>query len=92
MTRPRKRPVGGRYWVVVDASGSARDCHTDKRTAIGLTLPTERLVECVAMPRVVVREGAVFVNEIEVMWGRHPARAKQFARDLRRALRKGNTE
>jgi len=91
MTRPRNRPVGGRYYVVVGADGMARDVGTGTSDIIGRTLPDERIVECVAMPRVraqcVNATGSIVcVNGIEVFSGDHGA-VHDLARDLRRALR-----
>jgi len=96
VTRPRNRPVGGRYYVVVGADGMARDVGTGTSDIIGRTLPDERIVECVAMPSVTVRQTAggwtgdfyaVFVNGTRVGEAMFDDAARDFARDLRRALR-----
>ena len=92
MTRPRARPKPGRYWVVQDGEAvyTAADTREEAiefgawRDRVYPYSGPHRIIECVPMPRVSARDGAVSVNGTVVCFGLEDAPG--FARDLRRAL------
>lgn len=87
MTRPRARPKPGRYWVVVSDAGELCAIADTRYGAEPWVQAGDRIVECVPMPRVSARDGAVSVNGTVVCFGLEDAPG--FARDLRRALKGG---
>lgn len=96
MTRPRKRPKPGRYWVVTYDDGRPFDCFSTRENAKReAEYSGSGIVECAPMPRVrVAWYGDAYGDELYevtingVSITVQPIQeAKKLARDLRRALR-----